>query len=234
MKNHMHSAYLIKGLLSLAAFLVSINPSYMNGKLLDSTNTVIDQHTWTPDHYRKVTQAGFRGHKLFTSKVDSKKLDLARLNAAIFYITNEKRVEKNLSTLTFHPQLEQMATIHSNDMLKDKFFSHTNPKNKDRAKVKDRANEVTIPNPFVAENIFMLGGPQEGTYLNLADKIVQAWMDSPPHKANVLHESALQLGCGSSYTAGFWTKKGSKKRDQSVKGYWFLTQNFQFYQEIGN
>ena len=34
------------------------------------------------------------------------------------------------------------------------------------------------------------------TYLELADKLLVAWMNSPPHKANILSKDNIEFGCG--------------------------------------
>lgn len=89
-----------------------------------------------------------------------------------------------------------------------------------------------IPNPYVAENIYFNGGKQFDSYLQLADSIITALMASPPHRANILNEAALELGCGSRYTPGTW--RSNKKERNSIKNHWIITQNFQFYQPIAS
>lgn len=185
---------------------------------------------WTRDLYDEVTLESFRTNALFNAAINLKKPDFARLNAAVFYITNEAREAHNLPLLRFHSLLENMALSHSDEMLKREFFSHTHPKDKVKRKIIDRAIREDIPNPYIAENIYFNGGIQFESYLQLADAIVKALMDSPPHKANILNDAALELGCGSSYTAGSWRQQ--KEAGELIKGFWLITQNFQFYQII--
>ncbi len=185
---------------------------------------------WTTDLYSEVTQENFRANTLFNAPVNLQKPDLPRLNAAVFYITNEYRIAHDLPPLRFHSLLEKMAANHSDQMLKKEFFSHTDPGNKTKRKVIDRAIKVNIPNPYVAENIYVNGGMQFDSYLQLADAIVEALMDSPSHRANILNEAALELGCGSSYTPGSWMSQ--KNTTTATKNFWLVTQNFQFYEII--
>jgi len=61
------------------------------------------------------------------------------------------------------------------------------------------------------------------TYLSFAEVIVAQWLDSPPHRANLLSQDAVQLGCGAYFF-----------RDQSFYNMptFVATQNFQLYEKI--
>lgn len=194
--------------------------------------TTIDGYKpkWENDFYNDLTNENFREFSLFNSVLDKDKLDSPRLNAAIFYVTNEKRVEHDLLPLKHHPLLERMASGHSRDMALQEFFHHHNDNDKTKQRPKDRAMLVQVQNPYIAENIYYSGGKKFDSYLDMADVVVKALMNSPPHKKNILHESALELGCGIFYQPGTWRDVKSEGRE--VENFWFATQDFQFYQVV--
>jgi uncharacterized protein YkwD len=188
----------------------------------------------------------FRKDSAFNTLIDPKNPDVKILDAAIFYVTNEVRQKHKLTYLEYHKLLEEAAVLHSDNMVSQNFFDHINPKSKKFKTPEDRARYEGIQNPFLAENIiesFVLdyksGKPvfTDGkgkfwykkedsplsvhTYLSLADKMVEDWMNSPGHRANILSKKAIQLGCGTSF---FESKNGMP----SVMG----TQDFQLYEPV--
>ncbi len=206
------------------------------------------QKNWKTSDYHKVTLDNFRENALFLETIDFNDIDFARLNAAIFYATNEVRAKKRLTVLEYSPYLEKAATMHSEDMIKYDFFSHINPKVKKRREPVDRGELVGITNPLMAENIiegyglvyisgksvykrgpgkfsYSQNGPiiETHTYLSFADEVVDNWMHSKGHKANILSKDNLQLGCG---TAFFINKKFNDMPS------FMATQNFQQYDKI--
>ncbi|MBN2486113.1 MAG: CAP domain-containing protein [Bacteroidales bacterium] len=171
--------------------------------------------------YDSLEVPGFRQYKPFNEKIDVGNFSHDRLNAAVFFCTNEIRKKHNLNQLKHNAGLEAAANLHSRDMAKQGFFSHTNPKIKKHREPKDRALMVGIQNPHIAENIiegFILGYTSgqaviiagKGvfydktntplpvrTYLELADNLLHQWMGSEGHKANILSADAIEMGCGS-------------------------------------
>jgi len=171
--------------------------------------------------YTDLSHTDFRQYPDFNTKIELEQFKPELLNACVFFITNEIRAKKKLSILQHHQLLEAAATMHSNDMVDLDFFGHTNRKNKDRREPSDRAKQVGILNPFIAENIiegFILeykAGDEvivisDGqfidassrdtlkarTYLELADSMMRIWMKSEGHRKNIVSKDALQLGCG--------------------------------------
>jgi uncharacterized protein YkwD len=190
----------------------------------------------------------FRFERAFNDTIDLKNIDLARLNATLFYLTNEIRRKHKLSVLEYEPLLERSASIHSVNMVNQNFFDHINPKSKKFRAPEDRARFVGIINPFIAENIiesFVLqykagrkvytGGkgifrnkPDEQpitvhTYLTLGETMLNDWMNSPPHRSNILSKNAIQLGCGTA----FFLKKDFNDMPSVL-----ATQNFQLFETV--
>jgi uncharacterized protein YkwD len=209
--------------------------------------SVVDSAAQESNYYI-YSQANFRENARFQDTIDLKSPDSGILNAVIFYLTNEIRVKNGLTELEYSPKLEASAQLHSEKMVSQHFFDHINPKSGKLREPDDRARYVGILNPYLAENIiegFLLqyeegtpvyhGGegifryhPEDKpisayTYLKLGENLLDRWMNSPKHKANILSSHALQLGCGSA----FYLKKDFYEMPALV-----ATQNFQFYEKI--
>lgn len=198
--------------------------------------------------YAETDYNTYRNHLAFQKTIDPKNFDIDLLNASIFFATNAIRAENGLSILSYHAALEEAAGIHSQDMAKDNFFSHTNPKNKKHREADDRAIVAGIANPHLAENIIegfilqyqsnmqvipvepgVFRNPETNqllaahTYLSLSDALLEGWMNSQGHRENILSDKALELGCGVAlyYMDDF-------NHMPAVKA----TQNFQWFEKI--
>lgn len=197
--------------------------------------------------YYSLSQSNYRSFEPFLQEIDIDNPDLARLNAAIFHVTNQMRKKKKLPLVTYLENLETSSTIHSEEMVTRKFFDHVNRRNRSLREPSDRAKKAGITNPMIAENIiegFLLRyknntpvitkGPGEflhaktreritpHTYLSLADELVDRWMHSKGHRKNILSNKAVQLGCGTAFYLN---------HDFNEMPCIKATQNFQYYTE---
>ena len=188
------------------------------------------QRKWDDKYYASLTDENFRDFKLFNKPINLKKIDYKILNAAVFFVSNEARLEQGLSELEYQPNLETMAWNHSKSMGYRDFFAHVNKKDKKRREPRDRALLAGVSNPIVSENISAIGGQRFGTYLDLADHLIDGWIDSPPHRKTLYGKDAVQLGCGVYYYTGIWQK--NKKIYKQGDGFWLATQNFQLYNKV--
>lgn len=188
------------------------------------------QRKWKDEYYRKLNDQNFRDFKLFNQPINIKKIDYKVLNAALYFVTNEARLERGLNWTEFQPNLEIMAWNHSIKMAERDFFDHMNPKDKKRKTPKQRARLAGIKNPLIGENISASGGRSFGSYLDLADHFVDGWIDSPPHRKTLYSQDAVQLGCGVYYFTGVWQKEKAIHRQGN--GFWLATQNFQLYTKV--
>jgi len=176
------------------------------------------QSQWNNALYQRYTHKNFERAKVFNSPIDLQNVDYRLLNAAIFYLTNQQRVENGLEPLSFHPTLEVAAWNHSLHMGQNDFFSHYNTGNPDRKTPTERARLAGIANPYMSENIYMAYNYRWKTYMEAAQYFVQGWMDSPGHRSNILSPKGLSMGCGVYYVV-------AEKR-------WYATQNFQWYKPL--
>jgi uncharacterized protein YkwD len=117
----------------------------------------------------------------------------------VLRLTNEKRVENGLSPLARHEALEHAAVEHSQEMREMNYFSHTSP-TAGKATTRQRVNQYGVNPQLVAENIFECSGYD----LRLTSKFaVEAFMQSPGHRHNLLNPATTHIG------VGFAAKEGS-------------------------
>jgi uncharacterized protein YkwD len=173
------------------------------------------------DYYSGYTYKNFRTDQRYSEILDPGHPDLQRLQAVLFFLTNEVRVKYKLQPLAYSKELEATAHMHAEDMVRQHFFSHMNNKTAGKYSPNDRAKLNNISNPFLAENIIEGYGLQytskktvylrgkgnfsykpDGellkphTYLSLGEALITGWMNSKEHRKNILSGDALQLGCG--------------------------------------
>jgi uncharacterized protein YkwD len=176
-----------------------------------------------PSLYTRLTLETFRKDPSLSEVINLDAPDLDRLEAAIFFATNEARVREKLPALAHHPALTRAASIHAHRMVEGRFFAHDNPNDLDLRTPTDRARQVGIANPTLAENLasefalqyvpgspiyavdpatfhFSLkpGGPAipVHSYLSLADSVVRQWLYSAPHEENLMFEDIVETGVG--------------------------------------
>jgi uncharacterized protein YkwD len=113
----------------------------------------------------------------------------------VLALTNAQRAAAGCGALSADPALANVARAHSADMRDRNFFSHTNLDGLDPF---DRAARAGLT--ARAENI-AYGQPD-------AAAVMDAWMNSPGHRANILDCSLTRLGVGVAEGAGgpWWTQ----------------------------
>lgn len=99
-------------------------------------------------------------------------------------LTNQQRSKVGCPALRMDSRLQQAAQGHSQDMADKDYFAHNDP---DGTTPWDRAKSAGYPDPS-AENIAM-GYPTPA-------KVMDAWMNSPGHRANILSCDSHDLGVG--------------------------------------
>jgi uncharacterized protein YkwD len=136
----------------------------------------------------------------------------------IFKYTNDERRKNGLKDLIWDEQLAVIAREHSQDMAKNNYFSHTNLVDEDPTARATR-HGYPVRKPLgggvyavgIGENISkMPTGYVEGyEYISndadsVAKAIVQSWMESPGHRANILSSSYDKLGIGVAYDGKYY------------------------------
>ena len=108
----------------------------------------------------------------------------------VFELTNAERRNHGLSDLIWDDQVAAAARAHSEDMATNRFLSHTGS---DGSNVGTRLQRVGINVSSWAENVATHSTPES---------VVQAWMNSPGHRANILDTRMTHIGVGFDNTSG--------------------------------
>ena len=187
---------------------------------------VINGHSQTkemPDFFQLPSSDFFRISHLNTP-IPFGEVDYHLLHAAIFHLTNQERTRLDMAPFVHSKEIQAAAESHAMDMVTHRFYSHTSPI-KFKRTLRDRLNKQGINPKYIGENISSTFGIQyeEGkkvakpmnpgefrylqasstsgpipphTYYSFAQMVVRLWMNSPPHRQNILNPLFTHLGCG--------------------------------------
>ncbi len=106
------------------------------------------------------------------------------LEAKMLELVNEERLKEGLKPLKADPELAVVARQHSRDMFARGYFAHVNPEGKAPA---DRIREGGVRFLVAGENLAL------GQTLSICH---EGLMNSPGHRANILHNAYGRLGIG--------------------------------------
>jgi len=160
-------------------------------------------------------------------EIEFESADDKLLTAAIFYLSNHAREQYGLRPFEFDPALQDMALYHTKAMAQFHFMGHYNEFN---PKMRTPAKRAwAFDANFTSENVgrfllYQLSDEQEyyaayqngqnlyfdadeqpipiHTYWSFADAVVQAWLDSPSHRRNLLNPNYGTMGCAVSMSPG--------------------------------
>ena len=107
---------------------------------------------------------------------------VSRIEAEVLRLSNEKRSAAGLSPLLPDAQLRKIAWAHSADMFANEYFSHENMVG---CSSSCRATNAGYAWRLIGENIYMMSG-YDDTPETKAQRVVDGWMNSPGHRANIL------------------------------------------------
>lgn len=125
------------------------------------------------------------------------KTDIAVLNYEneVIRLVNEIRVKNGLNALTADWELSRVARYKSQDMKDNNYFSHTSPV---YGSPFNMIKNFGISYRSAAENI------AKGQTTPQA--VVNAWMNSSGHRANILNASYTKIGVGYVASGNYWTQ----------------------------
>ncbi|HZG74056.1 MAG TPA: CAP domain-containing protein [Chondromyces sp.] len=115
-------------------------------------------------------------------------------------LTNKERAKAGLPALALDTELSKVARKKSEDMLAKNYFSHTSP---------------TYGSPFDMMKQFGISYRSAGE--NIAkgqrspEEVVNAWMNSEGHRANILNKDFTHIGVGYVENGNIWTQMFIKK-----------------------
>lgn len=116
--------------------------------------------------------------------------------ADILTLVNQERSSAGCEAVTADAELAELAAGFSEDMADRGFFSHTSPDGKSPW---DRAGDMDITD---------LGGENIARGQTDARSVMDTWMDSPGHRANILNCDYRSMGVGAHFAEGgpWWTQ----------------------------
>jgi uncharacterized protein YkwD len=185
-------------------------------------SSAVGQSTWQESDYNKYTYQTITNLSAINDTIVPEWFDYKLLNAAIFFETNRQRALYGFKPLKHDSRLEGCAQGHSQDMVLYNFYSHTSVVS-GKWDLSDRARKAGITDEYIGENIhdfhimkmdkdYYYPPSQAGyfkkmngerienhTYLSMAKGLVNSWMNSPGHKANILNLDYTHLGVGNAF-----------------------------------
>jgi uncharacterized protein YkwD len=106
------------------------------------------------------------------------------LKSKIIEETNSQRVANGLAVMTENSKLNQAAETKANDMFLNQYFEHVSPSGIDPGTLVANSGYEYI---ITGENLIL------GNFKDEAD-MVEAWMNSPGHRANILNATYSEIG----------------------------------------
>ncbi len=117
-------------------------------------------------------------------------LSQAAMESSVTCLINDERTSYGLQPVTPNADLRQAALSHSNEMVNQGYFEHTSPSG---VTFMDRIESTGYIHGArswtVGENLVWGSGP-----LSTPQALVTAWMNSPPHRENLLRPSFREMG----------------------------------------
>lgn len=98
--------------------------------------------------------------------------------------TNRERIKAGLAPLSVNTNLNTSAAIKTQDMIARHYFEHISPSGEG---VSDLGTRVGYDYIVIGENLAL------GDFKN-ADELLDAWMKSPGHRANILNANYHEVG----------------------------------------
>lgn len=120
---------------------------------------------------------------------------VSALERQVVELVNQERAAYGLAPLTLSVQLSDGARLKSQDMRDNRYFDHNSPT---YGSPYDMMGSLGITYAAAGENIAM-------GYAT-AEAVVNAWMNSPGHRANILSENFTQIGVGHVADGNYWTQ----------------------------
>lgn len=123
----------------------------------------------------------YPGQKLTVPNID----DVKKLENEVIRLVNVERTKRGLAPLTANWELSRVARYKSMDMKNKGYFSHTSP---------------TYGSPFQMMQHFGIVYRTAGENIAMGQRtpqeVMNAWMNSPGHRANILKPDYKEIGVG--------------------------------------
>ncbi len=118
--------------------------------------------------------------------------DLPKVEQHIVEMTNQVRRDQKLPTLKLNAMLSNAARAFARSLARSGQFSHT----ADGQSPAQRAERAGYKYCMIAENLAMDRNDQGFSTGELAIQAMAGWMNSAPHRANIMMPAATEIGVG--------------------------------------
>lgn len=120
--------------------------------------------------------------------------DMSQFASQVITLVNQERAKQGLKSLTADDALNKVALAKAQDMSQNNYFDHTSP---------------TYGSPFEMMKKFGISYSYAGENIAKGQKtpteVVNAWMNSAGHRANILNANYTHIGVG--YYNGYWAQE---------------------------
>jgi uncharacterized protein YkwD len=117
-------------------------------------------------------------------------LGVERARELTLCLLNEERAREGVKPLRYDARLEAASQAHSEDMARRRFFEHDTPEGVEPYE-RMLAAGYAATNALTGENIARGEGPESSPI-----EILDAWMNSPPHREAILQPQYSEVGVG--------------------------------------
>lgn len=153
-------------------------------------NVVTEQPTAKPETQKPAEQ------KPAEQKPAEEAKSLSEFEQRVVELTNAERAKQGLPALKIDTELSKVARIKSEDMQKNNYFDHNSP---------------TYGSPFDMMKKFGISYTSAGENIaqgqRTPEEVVQAWMNSAGHRANILNNGFTHIGVGYVESGNYWTQQ---------------------------
>ncbi|WP_242964874.1 CAP domain-containing protein [Scatolibacter rhodanostii] len=127
---------------------------------------------------------------------DNQNVDNLSFEEQVVVLVNEQRAANGLSPLTLNQDVSNVARAKSQDMHDNNYFAHTSP---------------TYGSPFDMLTSFGISYRAAGENIAMGystpEAVMEGWMNSSGHRANILNASFTQIGVGYVADGNYWTQQ---------------------------
>lgn len=127
--------------------------------------------------------------------IPSQDSSVAGYEQEVIRLVNEIRRENGLKALSYDWELARVARYKSQDMKDNRYFSHNSP---------------VYGTPFQMMKSFGISYRSAGENIargySTPQAVVNGWMNSPGHRANILNSGYTRIGVGYVADGNYWTQ----------------------------
>jgi uncharacterized protein YkwD len=119
------------------------------------------------------------------------------LQLSTLCLLNNERSQRHMRRLRLNKRLSRAARGHAQDMVRHQYFSHDTPSGTDFVQRIQRTGYLRSAGAWLVGENLAWGSVNRSTPASIVD----AWMHSPGHRANILNRRFREIGIGVTFGA---------------------------------